>query len=266
MSKTTNPSNTISLQPGDRVSVRTAATLDTACHGTIFAISKGWYVVDLAPETAPEILKATKGRVSARASSIEAPAPAPTKAPAAKAAPLPEECPECGGTDLDLGNTNGYVCLECDHEWLPEADEEAGVEELLDEAEQHASKMTEALKKARVRYVKDRRPNGAATAHNGDLIARELRDYDPAEVCGLCDRCFDLPKGSTFAKYEHLNPGQRRMNAGNRIRAVWKKAEDLERMQRIAQVLGLDDELADLLAAKAAEHEAELAQQPVEGK
>ena len=115
------------------------------------------------------------------------------------------------------------------------------VEEALDEAEEHASKMAEALRKARARYVKTTRPNGAATAHNGDVIAKELRDYEPEDVCKLADRIFALPIGTHLAKYEHLNNGQKRMNAGNRIRGAWRKQEDKEVCDRIANLLGLNE-------------------------
>lgn len=253
MSKNTTPAATFAI--GDRVTVRTAATLDTTATGTIFAISKGWYVVTLDDTNSAEVLAATKGKVSARVSSLEPMAPAtlpeqentetakPTQenTPAAVA---PDECPECGGSDLDLSNTNGYVCLECDHEWVPE-DEEGDVEEALDEAEEHASKMAEALRKARQRYVKTTRPNGAATAHNGDVIAKELREYEPEDVCKLADRIFALPIGTHLAKYEHLNNGQKRMNAGNRIRGAWRKQEDKEVCDRIAHLLGLNDQEDD---------------------
>ena len=120
-------------------------------------------------------------------------------------------------------------------------DDEGSVEDALDEAEEHASKMAEALRKARARYVKTTRPNGAATAHNGDVIAKELRDYEPEDVCKLADRIFALPIGTHLAKYEHLNNGQKRMNAGNRIRGAWRKQEDKEVCDRIATLLGLND-------------------------
>ena len=194
----------------------------TTATGTLTGISKGWYVVQLNEESAEE---QGREKISVRAAAIR---------PA-------EEDDEIDGEYHDDLDENGNPIL---------MDDEQSVEDALDEAEEHASKMAEALRKARARYVKDRRPNGAATAHNGDLIARELRDYEPREVCDICDRCFDLPKGTTYAKYEHLNAGQQRMNAGNRIRAVWRKAEDIARMERIAQVLGLEEELAAMQAGE----------------
>ena len=197
MTKNTN-TQSATFAIGYRVFVRTAATLDTAVTGTIFAVSKGWYVVTLDDTNSAEVLAATKGKVSARVSSLEL-------------------------------MTYGASLQQED------------VEEALDEAEEHASKMAEALRKARQRYIKTTRPNGAATAHNGDVIAKELRDYEPEDVCKLADRIFALPIGTHLAKYEHLNNGQKRMNAGNRIRGAWRKQEDKEVCDRIANLLGLND-------------------------
>ena len=277
MSKTLQRTNTadFAFKTGDRVFVRTAATLDTTATGTIFAISKGWYVVTLDDTNSSEVLAATKGKVSARISSLElmgtatthgaslqqegeakeqgkpaAAATKPAKAKAKQTPKLPPCCPECESEELESEElANGLVRVTCpDCDWTSdegEADEEGSVEDALDEAEEHASKMAEALRRARVRYVKDRRPDGAATAHCNDLIARELRDYDPEDVCKLCDRVFALPIGTTLARYDGLNNGQKRMNAGNRIRGAWRKQEDQEVCDRIISLLGLQDELEE---------------------
>jgi hypothetical protein len=213
MTKTTN--TTPAFAAGDRVTVTNAATMDEALAGTIVLISKGWYQIELDDEIENARGEAVS-TISARVSSL---------------APLAPEDDEQAEQDPELDDDGEQA--------------DGSVEEALDEAEEHGSKMAEALRKARVHYVKDRRPSGAATAHNGDVIARELRDYEPKEVCGLCDRCFDLPKGSTFAKYEHLNNGQQRMNAGNRIRSAYAKGDD-EVKARIAVVLGLDEVEDDL--------------------
>jgi hypothetical protein len=195
---------------GDRVTVCTAATGGEPLAGTIETISKGWYVVELDEE-----IKNAKGQmsttVSARASSLQ---------------PLVED----EADDVD------------------ESDESDDVEEALEEAEEASSRMAEALRKARARYVKARRPSGAATAHNGDTIAKELLDYEPLEVAEIADRCLKLPKGTHAARYANLNNGQIRMNSGNRIRGAWKKAErdgDTDTIAHILFVLGLDDQLAE---------------------
>jgi hypothetical protein len=211
---TIKTTTTPAFAAGDRVTVTNAATMDEALAGTIALISKGWYQIELDDEIENARGEAVS-TISARVSSL---------------APLAPE---------DDEQAEQYPELDDDGEQADEGDEEEV------EGETVGSKMAEALRKARVRYIKDRRPSGAATAHNGDVIARELRDYEPKEVCGLCDRCFDLPKGSTFAKYEHLNNGQQRMNAGNRIRSAYAKGDD-EVKARIAHVLGLDEVEDDL--------------------
>lgn len=207
---------TVTYKIGDRVTATTAATLDKPAIGTVSGISKGWYVITLeSPELFPGC---SGGKVSARVSSIN---------------------PLFGTSDGEAGDETSTN----EPAPLPEA------EEALDEAEEHASKMAEALRKARARYTKARRPSGAATAHNGDTIAKELLDYEPLEVAAIADRCLNLPKGTHAAKYAHLNNGQIRMNSGNKIRGAWKKAEkdgDTKTLERIRFVLGLDAEDEEL--------------------
>ena len=263
MSKTITATYSI----GDRVAVILPQTNEKAAPATIEKAANGWFVCRLdQPELYPlakdGIVSARKDRMVKLQPAGPAPEQAPADpAPAAKQPALPDECPECGGSDLELGEEHGFVCLECDHEWLPDDeedldDDEGDVEEALDEAEEHASKMAEALRKARVRYVKDRRPSGAATAHNGDLIAKELRDYDPLDVCRLADRCLEQPIGWHAARYEGLNNGQIRMNAGNKIRGAWKKAHSVAAdhadypaaqatIARISRLLNLTEESDD---------------------
>ena len=103
-------------------------------------------------------------------------------------------------------------------------------------------RMSKQLKAARVRYTKTRRPSGAASADNADAIARALRDYEPLEVCEIADRVFNLPLGSHKSKYSRLNPGQQRMNSGNRIRGLWRKlwaADNKVEIVRVADIVGI---------------------------
>lgn len=208
ITKTASPA----FAAGDRVTVSNAATAGEPLTGSIVTIKSGWYVVEL-----DEPIENSKGEetttVSARVSSL------------AVLDPADDEQADDQDPDAD------------------EQDDE--VEEALEEAEEHAGRMAEALRKARQRYVKARRPSGATTAHNGDTIAKELLDYEPLEVAALADRCLALPKGTHAARYDGLNPGQIRMNSGNRIRGAWKRAEkdgDLETLARIKFVLGLDSD------------------------
>jgi hypothetical protein len=99
--------------------------------------------------------------------------------------------------------------------------------------------MAQALREARVRYVKTKRPEGSASMDCGDLLARTLRDLEPLEVAALADKVLGEAPGYHAGKYDHLNPGQIRMNSGNRIRSLLKtgSAPDL---QRAYEALGWD--------------------------
>jgi hypothetical protein len=226
MTKTTN-TTAAAFSVDDRVAVITAATGGEEMTGTITAISKGWFLIELDEEIENARGEASN-TVSARASSIRL---------------LDDDEQD----DDELGD-------EQDDDELGDEQDELG--DALDEAEEHASKMAEALAKARKHYVKDRRPSGAATAHNGDAIARELRDLEPLEVAGLADRCLKLAKGFHAERYcgagfdpadsttWNLNPGQVRMNSGNKIRGAWNKAEkdgDLDTLAHLRRVLGWDE-------------------------
>lgn len=267
--KTTKQAPAVTYSITDRVIVKTAATLHEPATGTVVDISKtGWYIVQLDESNAPNVLANTKGKVSARISSMEPltikpkmgsfaaqlasangtgeavpqPPAKPKAAPKPKKAEpkLPTECPECESGELEVetdedGNTT--VSCSCGWEETIEADKEA------------ATRMAEALKKAREHYKKDKRPDGSATAHCNDAIAKELHDLDPKEVADLADKVLKQPHGFHFGKYQNLNNGQIRMNSGNRIRAYWKKineeADEGEKL-RVAKLLNLvevdDDE------------------------
>ena len=232
MTKTTTTTAAATFAIGDRVECNLPTGTAT---GTLTAISKGWYVVELDEESAEEH---EREKASVRAASLRL--ALTTAKQAAADAPADDDDEEAD---------------EIDDEETDSDDEETDeIDEALEEAEEHASRMAEALRKARVRYQKTRRPAGAASADCADLIAKELRDYEPLEVAAIADRCFDLPKGTHAAKYAHLNNGQIRMNCGNKIRAAWKKGDETV-CKRIAFVLGLEtgDEAAQAAEETAAE-------------
>lgn len=258
---------TATFAANDRVFVRTAATLDLPATGTIEAVTKtGWYVVKLDDSNAAEILASAKGgKVSARAGSMEHIAVKPAagsiagmlaaatakpeakapKAPKVKPEPrqIPDTCPECESGELETEtDENGTITVSCCS---------CGWEDTIEPDHDAASRMAEALRKARAHYTKDKRPDGSATAHCGDPIAKELRDYEPADVAALADKVMGVEAGTHLGKYQHLNNGQIRMNSGNRIRAEWKRvneAGDEAAIVRIAKLLNLveidDDEEA----------------------
>lgn len=253
MAKANKTQPAVSFVIGDRVIAQTAATLQTPATGTVVDISKtGWYIVKLDDSNSSEVLASCKGgKLSARISSLQAltPKPAPSslagqlasanaekpakapkekQAPKAKPAPkLPTECPECDSGELEVEtDEEGNTTVSCSCGW----------EETIAPDPETASRMAEALKKAREHYEKTRRPEGSASADCGDRIAKELRDYEPQDVANMADKVLQQPIGTHYAKYERLNNGQIRMNSGNRIRAYWKKINEDGNEAEIARV------------------------------
>lgn len=262
--KTTKPAATFNV--GDRVIAQTAATLQQLATGTIKDVTKsGWFIIELDDTNSSDVLASTKGKISARQSSLTpmlppatapapasapatpatgdgTPAPAPRRASATPARTIPDTCPECESGELEAEtDEEGNTTVSCTCGW----------EETIPAPERGESEMSKALRKAREHYEKTKRPDGTRSADNGDAIAKELRDLEPWEVADLADKVLGVPKGTHFAKYQHLNNGQIRMNSGNRIRQAWKLANeegDEAAIVRIAKLLNLvevdDDEEA----------------------
>jgi len=113
------------------------------------------------------------------------------------------------------------------------------------EEEKAEHPMAAALRKARVRYVKTKRPEGSASADCGDMLAKTLRDLEPLEVAAMADKVLGEASGTHAAKYAHLNNGQIRMNSGNRIRAFLKTA-DADGLAHAYTCLGWDEAEEDL--------------------
>ena len=90
-------------------------------------------------------------------------------------------------------------------------------------AKKEALTMTDQLKEARKRYTASKSANGTTSAHNGDDVATLLAGNTPDSVCATAEQLAGLKKGELVKKYGHLNPGQVRMCAGNRIRAMVNK-------------------------------------------
>ena len=80
------------------------------------------------------------------------------------------------------------------------------------------------LKKYRHNYVRVKGYNGESLC-NGDNVASFLAQFEPDRVVRLAEVALELEAGELSAKYGKLNPGQRRMNAGNRIRAAVKRKD-----------------------------------------
>lgn len=78
-------------------------------------------------------------------------------------------------------------------------------------------------------YVKGlgRTASGKPTLDTADEVADRLRGLTAAEVASYTTKTIAKITGEQIdfgAKYAHLNPGQVRMNCGNRLRAALKNA------------------------------------------
>lgn len=62
---------------------------------------------------------------------------------------------------------------------------------------------------------------GNPSVHNGDALAVFLRGKSLEQVFELASKHLE-GGGALRAKYAHLNPGQQRMNVGNRLRSALK--------------------------------------------
>ena len=81
-------------------------------------------------------------------------------------------------------------------------------------------RMREHLSKYKPRYIAITSGSGNSSLCNGDDVAQRLAGKTPIEVLELAERLLGIELKS---KYANLNPGQVRMNCGNRIRSAVKK-------------------------------------------
>jgi len=236
---------------GDHVVATTSATDNCPVTGVVCNIGKGWFVITL---DQPEAFPAVKsGKISARAGSMAPYAPKVVEEPA----PVVSDDADAGESD-DATEKSDDATEESD-----DATEES--DDATEESDKlSAVSMAAQLRAARVHYAKTKRPGGASSADCADAIAKALRDYGPLGVCEIADKVFKLPLGSHEAKYSKLNPGQKRMNSGNRIRGLWRKlciADDKIEIARVADLVGvaLSDDFLDDVAVL----EMEIACKPV---
>lgn len=93
-----------------------------------------------------------------------------------------------------------------------------------DEGEDEPTTMSSHIRKYRPRYTKTKAYSGSTSLNNADEVAKALGGLTPKQVASLAmeliHECPDLG-----ALYGHLNPGQIRMNSGNRIRAAIKRGD-----------------------------------------
>ena len=83
--------------------------------------------------------------------------------------------------------------------------------------------LSETMSKYRKGYTKAKSYNGMATVNNGDDLASLLLPLDPQQTVELAEKVLGLDEDELWDRYAHLNNGQKRMNAGNKLRFALKK-------------------------------------------
>ena len=105
-----------------------------------------------------------------------------------------------------------------------------------DEGEEGQSgrNMAKTLQKYRAGYLTSVTSDGRKSKRSDNPISAWMEGWTPEMACMAADKLLNQPAGFHAAKYEGLNNGQRRMNAGNRIRAFAKSHElDVEALNKM---------------------------------
>lgn len=123
------------------------------------------------------------------------------------------------------GDTSAWI-FELEHDPI---DDVAVLKELeendesTDDSEPEPKDMSGAFQSRRAKYKE--------TDGCGDELQIFLKGFAPSDVISIAEHLLDLPQGELLKRYSHLNNGQKRMNAGNRIRSLVKK--ELKTMEDI---------------------------------
>lgn len=111
--------------------------------------------------------------------------------------------------------------------------------ELADDETEAGSKMSATLAKYRVTYVTSISASGRKSKACGDELSILCEGKDHIWVCALADLVFGEEPGTHRTKYAKLNPGQQRMNSGNRIRAAIKRGDTtIDSLKEMAGQIG----------------------------
>ena len=98
------------------------------------------------------------------------------------------------------------------------------LQEAIDESEGE-NKMSSVLKKYRPTYAVSVTANGRKSRYNADDVAQVLEGVEPLTVVKAAEKLLGLKRGELQTKYEGMNNGQIRMNAGNRLRGAVKRGD-----------------------------------------
>lgn len=88
-----------------------------------------------------------------------------------------------------------------------------------------ARDMSSTLQHYRTEYEPTTAYSGRKSLSCGDEVAEFLAGMSPTEVLQVAEQVLGLEDGELQTRYENLNPGQQRMNGGNRIRAALKRGD-----------------------------------------
>lgn len=103
------------------------------------------------------------------------------------------------------------------------------------EQEAQPKTMSTTLRKYAVGYQPTIAYSGRVSKNKGDEISTVLAGRSPEDVLRIAEVLLGLEDGELQARYEKLNPGQRRMNGGNRIRAAIKRGDTtIEQLKSVA--------------------------------
>jgi len=105
------------------------------------------------------------------------------------------------------------------------AAETGAAETETDEEDAPKLTMAQQLRKHKANYEATVSYTNRPSLHNGDAVATVLAGLSPDQTCHLAEMLKEMASGELVARYSHLNPGQRRMNAGNLIRGAIKRGD-----------------------------------------
>lgn len=86
-------------------------------------------------------------------------------------------------------------------------------------------RMKDQMNAYRAGYTESVSASGNKSLHNGDDTATTLAGMEPQAVVALAEAVLGMEAGELWTKYQNLNKGQQRMNAGNRIRNAIKRGD-----------------------------------------
>ncbi|HCG9599646.1 TPA: hypothetical protein NJ755_003751 [Vibrio parahaemolyticus] len=127
--------------------------------------------------------------------------------------------PISSGSTESHGDPSSWT-PDIDHDPIDDADvvrELVECEELVEDSDQNPKSMSGAFQSRRAKYKE--------TDGCGDELQLFLKGFAPSDVIAIAEHLLGLSSGELSKRYEHLNNGQKRMNAGNRIRSLVKKEE-----------------------------------------